>query len=131
MARGNAYGPDNRGGFGYQGLPQRPVVDRPLSGNNIFQFPSRVGGRFARAMSAISLNSEAAASGIGTELNHTDNKFRQAVTQALAIKMNLKTHQHANEKVLRNIVATGGRCGTLKQAVQARAAVYNEAVDPS
>ena len=82
-------------------------------------------------MSAISLNSEAAASGIGTDLNHTDNKFRQAVTQALAIKMNLKTHQHANEKVLRNIVATGGRCGTLKQAVQARAAVYNEAVDPS
>ena len=82
-------------------------------------------------MSTISLNPEAAASGMGTRINNTDNNFRQEVTQALAIKLNLKTQQHANEKVLRNIVATGGRCGTLKQAVQARAAVYNESVDPT
>ena len=82
-------------------------------------------------MSAISANPEAGASGIGSGSASSDNNFRQQVTQALAIKLNLKTHQHANEKVLRRIVATGGRCGTLKQAVLARAAVYDESVDPT
>ena len=82
-------------------------------------------------MSAISVNPETAASGVGSENSITDNNFRQEVPQALAIKLNLKTHQHANEKVLRSIVATGGRCRTLKQAVQARAAVYDESVDPT
>ena len=100
----------------------------------MFQFPTRIGGRFARAMSAISANPEMADSGNGFGISDTDNKFRQEVSQALAIKLNLKTQQHANEKILRNIVATVGKCGTLKQAVQARAAVYDEcdeSVDPT
>ena len=131
MARANAYGPVERGVFGYHDLPRHPADDRPPSGDYAFQFPSRIGGRFARAMSAISMHPEDAASGIGDRINHLDNNFRQEVTQALAIKLNLKTHRHANEKILRNIVATGGRCGTLKEAVQARAAVYDESVDPT
>ena len=111
-------------------LDIQKVTDLP-NVDNTFQFPRRIGGRFERAMSSISINSEAAASGNGTGINYTDNNFREEVSQALAIKLNLKTHQHANEKILRNIVTTGGRCGTLKQVVQARSAVYDESVYPT
>ena len=70
-------------------------------------------------------------SGRSFGVNYSDDSFKSKVCQALALKLNLKTHQNANEKVLQEIVKTGGRCGTLKQVVQARAAVYDEVADPS
>ena len=70
-------------------------------------------------------------SGRGLQNIYPDDSFKSEICQALALKLNLKTQQHANEKVLNEIVKLGGRCRTLKQAVQARAAVYDETADPS
>ena len=99
--------------------------------NNQFEFPTRFGGSFARAMSSFARYPEADLSGRGSQDNDLDDNFRSEVCQALALKLDLKTQQHANEKVLHEIVKSGGRCRTLKQAVQARAAVYDETADPS
>ena len=96
-----------------------------------YEFPTRVEGRFARAMSSIACEPITNVTGSGGQDNNLGNNFHQEVQQALAIKLNLKTRQHANERVLRGLLRTGGRCGTLKEAVQARAAIYDEIVDPS
>ena len=70
-------------------------------------------------------------SGTVPQYNSTDENFKNQVSQALALKLNLKTQQHANEKMFRSLSGSGGRCLTLKQALEARAAVYDEAADPS
>lgn len=88
-------------------------------------------GKFARAMSSIANDPSTGATGSGGQVNSLGNNFHQQVQQALAIKLNLKTRQHANERVLRGLLKSGGRCGTLKQAVQARAAIYDEVMDPA
>ena len=59
-----------------------------------------------------------------TDVNTGDN-FKREISQTLAIKLN-KTRQHANEKMLIEMVKSGGKCSALKQAVQARSAVYDE-----
>ena len=48
-------------------------------------------------------------SGRSFGVNYSDDSFKSKVCQALALKLNLKTHQNANEKVLQEIVKTGGR----------------------
>ena len=95
------------------------------------EFPTRFGCSFERAMSTFAKCPQGDLSGRSFGVNYSDDSFKSEVCQALALKLNLKTHQHANEKVLQEIVKTGGRCRTLKQAVQARAAVYEEVADPS
>ena len=52
------------------------------------------------------------------------------MSQALAIKLNLKTIQHANERALEKLVKET-RSGGLKQTLQARAAIYNNVLDPA
>ena len=54
--------------------------------------------------------------GLRSSTNFEDN-FKSEVSQALALKLILKTQQLANEKMLRSLVKSGGRCLTLKQAV--------------
>ena len=82
-------------------------------------------------MSSIAKDPNSGSTGNSGQFVTLNNNFHEEVQQALAIKLNLKTRQHANERVLRGLLKSGGRCGTLKQAVQARAAVYDEVMDPS
>ena len=96
-----------------------------------YESPTRFDGKFAQAMSSIAREPITNATGCGGQANNLGSNFHQEVQQALAIKLNLKTRQHANERVLRGLLRSGGRCGTLKEAVQARAAIYDEIVDPS
>ena len=63
--------------------------------------------------------------------NTLDGEFQSEVSQALALKLDLKTRQHANDKMLNKLIRSGGNCSSLKQAVQARAAIYGEAGEPS
>ena len=53
------------------------------------------------------------------------------MTQALALKLNFKTTQQANEKALRSLIKSSGLATDLKQALQARAAIYGGLLDPS
>ena len=62
--------------------------------------------------------------------NNLDSNFQSEGSQALAIKLDLKTKQHANSKALRKLIKAKGVCPTLKQAVQARAAIYGEVGEP-
>ena len=142
---------DNTGGFGEQQLPTtqhtqnhwtgvplmtadrlsypiQPAMNVPLS--TAYSYPTVYNGRFAQAMSSIARNPDTGIPGRVTT-GHLDDNFKTEVSQALAIKLNLKTRQHAHKKVLQNMVGSGGKCSSLKQAVQARAAVYGEVVDPA
>ena len=85
MARGYANVPMQHGVFRYHERPRHPITHQPPNANNTFQFPTRIGGRFARAMSSITRNPEEGASGTGVGINHSDNNFRQKVSHALAI----------------------------------------------
>ena len=76
-------------------------------------------------------NPEEKATGIGSGGHIPDNDFKTQISQALALKLNLKTQQHANERMFRRMVVTGGSCSSLKQAIQARAAVYSQDSDAS
>ena len=105
---------------------RQSLLNVPVLGELGYQFPTRFGGRFARAMSAITFSPETGAQGTVCQENYTDDNFRREISQALAIKLNLKTRQHAKEKMLHEMVRSGGKCSTLKQAVQARSAVYDE-----
>ena len=96
-----------------------------------FQFPTRYDGNFGRAMSMFATTQESGLSGTGSRFISGDDNFKNVVSQALALKLNLKTQQHANEKMFRSLAGSGGHCLTLKQVVQERAAVYDEAADPS
>ena len=78
---------------------RQPVVNIPRYRENTFQFPTRFGGKFARAMSTMANNTATAPTGnVGSD--YTDDSFKREVSQALAIKLNLKTRQHADEKML-------------------------------
>ena len=102
-------------------------TDRPY---RQYEFPTRFGGSFERALSTFAKCPQGELTGRGSQVNYPDDSFKSEVSQALALKLNLKTQQHANEKVLHELVRSGGRCRTLKQAVQARVAVYDEVADP-
>ena len=107
---------------------QRGQMNTP---NMHYDYPTRFGGSFERAMSSFASRPGADLSGRGFLSIFPDDSFNTEVSQALALQLNLKTQQHANEKVLREIVKSGGLCRTLKQAVQARTAVYDETANPS
>ena len=98
--------------------------------NTSFEFPTRFGGRFAQAMSSIANDPEGGISGRHFG-NNLDSNFQNEVSQALAIKLDLKTKQHANSKALQKLIKAKGVCPTLKQAIQARAAVYGEVGEPT
>ena len=89
----------------------------------LFDFPTRAEGKFAQAMSSIAKDPNSGSTGSSGQFDSLKNNFHEEVQQALAIKLNFKTRQHANERVLRGLLKSGGRCGTLKQARQARAGV--------
>ena len=102
-----------------------------MRAQTVFSFPTNPSGHFAQAMSAIACNAEAGAKGVFNLVSGGDDTFKEQVTQALAIKLNLKTNQQANERALRNLLQSKGRNISLKQALQARAAVYGYALDPA
>ena len=82
-------------------------------------------------MSSIARNPVSGAKGgVPGNVSHNDN-FSEQVSQALAIKLNLKTAQHANEKALGQLLQKGTCKGELKQTLQARAAVYGSQLDPA
>ena len=59
------------------------------------------------------------------------DKFQNEVSQALAINLDLKTRQHANEKTLHRLVRSAEEFSASKEAVQARAAIYGKVDEPS
>ena len=71
--------------------------------NSPFQFPTEQKGSFARAMSAIACNAEVGAQGRFNSVSGGNDTFKEYVSQALALKLNLKTNQQANEKALLDI----------------------------
>ena len=78
------------------------------------------------------MNPEEGAQGTGQYMsNSSTEQLHNDLSQAVALKLNLKTHQHANEKMLQMLMGTGGQRAVLKQAVQARADVYEQVADPS
>ena len=82
-------------------------------------------------MSSIACNPESQAEGKGSNsLGGAQDIFYDHVTQALALQLNLKTTQHANEKALSSLTKAKGSAASLKQALQARAAVYGELLGP-
>ena len=81
-------------------------------------------------MSTISNNAVEEAKGRGCTGDHNDS-FKEQITQALAIKLNLKTNQQANERALSQLSKSNSLHGGLKQTLQARAAVYGKLLDPA
>ena len=65
-----------------------------------FDFPTRPEGKFAQAMSSVACNPVAGAKGWVPNISNHSDTFSEQVSQALAIKLNLKTTQHTNEKAL-------------------------------
>ena len=104
---------------------------RERSYSEPYQFPTRRRGDFAHAMSAIARNSRGADQRTGHYNQDFESKFHEQVSQALALKLNLSTHQHANEKALGVLRKSGGEGCNLKQTLQARAAIYDSEVSPT
>ena len=88
-------------------------------------------GGFAQAMNAIATNAEAQTKGVFSGISGGGDNFKEEFAQALALKLNLKTTQHANEKALRQLLNAKGAAYSLKQVLQARAAIYENMLDPS
>ena len=111
-----------------RGYSLQPVRNDLLS--NTYSYPTMFNGKFAQAMSTIARNPDSGIPGKVTA-NHLDDNFKTEVSQALAIKLDLKTRQHAHKKMFQKLIKSGGSCSSLKQALQARAAVYGEVTDPA
>ena len=62
---------------------------QPQQRNSSFEFPTRFSGRFSQAMSSIANDPDGGISGRG--LGNLDSNFQSEVSQALAIKLDLKT----------------------------------------
>ena len=82
-------------------------------------------------MSMIACNPSRGATGQVVSSNKYSDTFSEQVSQALAIKLNLKTNQQANERALAQLLQSRGRNSELKQTLQARAAVYDDLLDPA
>ena len=82
-------------------------------------------------MSAIASNASDNTKGIFSNLCRGGESFKDEIAQALALKLNLTTTQRANEKALAELSKSRGKTAGLKQAVQARAALYGELLEPS
>ena len=104
--------------------------DQPSRPAN-YAFPTDSEGDFAKAMKSIASNAGAKAKGIFSNFSEGDEAFRDVFAQALALKLNLTTAQRANEKTLKDLTVNNGSSASLKQAIQARAALYGELLEPS
>ena len=82
-------------------------------------------------MTSIAGNAEHKARGVFNAASEGKDAFNEHLGQALALKLNIKTSQQANEKVLLSILKPGGENAGLKQTLQARAAVYGALLDPA
>ena len=82
-------------------------------------------------MGAIAYNAEVGAQGKFNLVSGGNDNFKEYVSQALALKLNLKTTQQANEKALLDIKKSRGYSTGLKQASNARAAIYGDLLDPA
>ena len=113
--------------------PPRRHVDGQARGQEeqIHEYPTNPAGKFSRAMSTIACNPAKGAKGQGSEKVNHHSDFNEQVSQALAIKLNLKTIQHANERALERLEKDPTHRGDLKQTLQARAAIYNNILDPA
>ena len=70
-----------------------------------FQFPTDPRGKLAQALSSISCNAESGAQGVFTKiLGGGSENFEDHIKQALALKLDLKTTQQANEKALASLI---------------------------
>ena len=58
------------------------------------------------------------------------SKVNEQISTALALKMNLSTFQHANERALGTLQKNGAARCSLRQTLQARASVYDSHVNP-
>ena len=110
----------NRKGYSLQ-----PMRTDPMSNS----YPTAFNVKFAQAISSIALCRDSGIIGRFME-NHLNDTFKTEVSQALAIKLDLKTCEHAHKKMLEKLIKSGGSCSSL-QALQARAAVYGEVADPA
>ena len=84
-------------------------------------------------MSSIACNAEFQAKGMFSHIakGGEEDNFRDQITQALALKLNFKTTQQANEKALRSMLKSRGLATDLRQSLQARAAIYGDLLDPT
>ena len=74
-------------------------------------------------MSAIACDPQELEQGRGYRFQFKDS-FNDQISQALALKLDLKTTQLVNEKALQKLAKAKGSAESLKQALQARAAIY-------
>ena len=96
-----------------------------------YLFPTHPQGDFATAMSAIACNAGDNTKGTFSNLSQGGEPFKDELAQALALKLNLTTTQRTNEKALTDLTKASGRSTGLKQALQARAALYGNLLDPN
>ena len=82
-------------------------------------------------MSAIACNAGDNTKGTFSNLSQGGEPFKDELAQALALKLNLTTTQRTNEKALTDLTKASGRSTGLKQALQARAALYGNLLDPN
>ena len=97
----------------------------------VYSFPTNPKGEFSQAMSAIASNASDNTKGTFSNLSQGGETFKDEITQALALQLNLTTTQRANEKALAELAKTSGKTAGLKEAIQSRAALYGELLDPS
>ena len=105
--------------------------DRERSYSEPYHFPTRQRGDFAQAMSAIARNLPGTDQRTDYGNQDFESKFHEQVSHALALKLNLSTQQHANEKALGVLRKNGGERCNLKQTLQARAAIYDSGISPT
>ena len=82
-------------------------------------------------MSAIACNAEVDAQGRLNLVPGENDTFKEYDSHALALKLNLKTTQQANGMAILDIKRSRGSSAGLKQALQARASIYGDLLDPS
>ena len=81
-------------------------------------------------MSAIACHPKELEQGRGN-ISQFKVSFNDQISQALALKLDLKTTQLVNEKALQKLAKAKGSAESLKQALQGRAAIYGVMLDPS
>ena len=109
---------------------RKPRYTAGLGEKNEFTFPTELRSTFTQALSSIVQGTGVSPSGQGEFVYTSNDNFKDYLTQALAAKLNIKSAQQVNEKSLLKILNDRGSAADLKQAVQARAAVYGSLLDP-
>ena len=104
----------------------------PISvGTGSFSNPAMRQGAFAQAMSQISCNPSSAAQGSVLSAKDLGNKLFNQIQLALALKMGLNGPQQVKERALHNVLTDKSARGDMKQVLQSRAEIYNDALDPN